>query len=200
MDIAKAYARQPDKIANRTYANRMGNGDEASGDGFRYCGRGLIQLTGKDNYKKFGELLGINLVDDPDLAATPEIAKAIAVEYVKQKQNAGTDLTNIADVGKAIGYAGGQAETAKRANIATAYMANGGVIKATPGGVDLVAGEAGQNEAVVPLPDGRTIPVQSQGADQQFGIMAAQLARLDDIMRVMQSQLSVSENILKYAQ
>ena len=79
-------------------------------------------------------------------------------------------------------------------------MANGGVIKATPGGVDLVAGEAGQNEAVVPLPDGRTIPVQSQGADQQFGIMAAQLARLDDIMRVMQSQLSVSENILKYAQ
>ena len=55
-------------------------------------------------------------------------------------------------------------------------------------------------EAVVPLPDGRTIPVQMMGADQQTGIMAAQLARLDDIMRVMQNQLSVSENILKYAQ
>jgi len=63
-----------------------------------------------------------------------------------------------------------------------------------------VAGEAGQNEAVVPLPDGRTIPVQSQGSDQQMGIMTEQLARLDDIMRVMQNQLSVSENILKYAQ
>ena len=196
-DAESVAAGGKESIGNRIYGGRMGN---AADEGFKYRGRGLVQLTGKDNYKKFGELLGINLVDDPDLAATPEIAKAIAVEYVKQKQNAGTDLTNIADVGKAIGYAGGQAETAKRANIATAYMANGGVIKATPGGVDLVAGEAGQNEAVVPLPDGRTIPVQSQGADQQFGIMAAQLARLDDIMRVMQSQLSVSENILKYAQ
>ena len=55
-------------------------------------------------------------------------------------------------------------------------------------------------EAVVPLPDGRTIPVQMMGADQQTGIMAAQLARLDDIMRVMQNQLGVSEKILKYAQ
>jgi len=57
-DIANQYAGLPNKqeaIANRVYASRMGNGNEASGDGFRYCGRGLIQLTGKQNYSKFAE-------------------------------------------------------------------------------------------------------------------------------------------------
>jgi putative chitinase len=55
LEAAKPYARNPEKIANRVYANRMGNGDEASGDGWKYRGRGLIQLTGKNNYEAFAE-------------------------------------------------------------------------------------------------------------------------------------------------
>ena len=68
--IAESYARQPEKIANRVYSNRMGNGDEASGDGFKFRGRGYIQLTGKDNYKQFGAFIGEDVVANPDLVAT----------------------------------------------------------------------------------------------------------------------------------
>jgi putative chitinase len=62
-----AYARKPEKIANRIYADRMGNGPEASGDGYRYRGRGFFQLTGKDNYKLYGDMAGIDLVADPEV-------------------------------------------------------------------------------------------------------------------------------------
>lgn len=76
---AAAYAKQPQKIANRAYANRMGNGDEASGDGWRYRGRGYCQITGHDNYAKFARLLGIDLVGNPDLALRPDIAGKVIV-------------------------------------------------------------------------------------------------------------------------
>lgn len=65
-----AYANNPAKIANRVYANRMGNGDEASGDGFKFRGRGYIQLTGKTNYTSFSKFLGEDCVANPDLVAT----------------------------------------------------------------------------------------------------------------------------------
>jgi putative chitinase len=70
--MARAYERKPAKIANRVYANRMGNGDEASGEGFAYKGRGPLQLTGKNNYRAFGKYIGREqeILDNPDLVAT----------------------------------------------------------------------------------------------------------------------------------
>jgi putative chitinase len=68
------YARNAEKIANRIYANRMGNRDEASGDGFRFRGRGVLQLTGHDNYWHCGQALGQDFVMNPDLLATPMFA------------------------------------------------------------------------------------------------------------------------------
>jgi putative chitinase len=77
-ELAKQYARQPEKIANRVYANRMSNGDEASGDGFRFRGRGLIQLTGRANYTKFAEDLGMSIEDTINYLETPNGAVASA--------------------------------------------------------------------------------------------------------------------------
>ena len=68
--LAEQYQRQPQKIANRVYASRMGNGDETSGEGFKFRGRGYIQLTGKQNYTAFGKAIGIDIAANPDLVAT----------------------------------------------------------------------------------------------------------------------------------
>jgi putative chitinase len=70
--IAEQYAGQQEMIANRVYGGRMGNGDEHSGDGFRYCGRGLIQLTGKQNYTKFAESIETPVEELPEFLATFE--------------------------------------------------------------------------------------------------------------------------------
>lgn len=69
-DLSETYAHDPEKIASRVYANRMGNGDEASGDGYKFRGRGYIQLTGRDNYTRFATYVGEDTVANPDLVAT----------------------------------------------------------------------------------------------------------------------------------
>jgi len=82
-DEANEYAYKPEKIANRVYANRMGNGNEQSGDGYRYRGRGLIQLTGKNNYLKFSKWYNDSkiFVDNPDLLLQPQFAVLSAFFY-----------------------------------------------------------------------------------------------------------------------
>lgn len=78
---AEPYAHNPEKLANRVYAGRGGNGDEASGDGWRYRGRGLFQLTFRDNYRLAGEALRLPLLVEPELVATPEVASLTAAHY-----------------------------------------------------------------------------------------------------------------------
>ena len=69
-NLNESYAKQPEKIASRVYGNRMGNGDEASKEGYKFRGRGYIQLTGKANYTKFTQFIGEDCVENPDLVAT----------------------------------------------------------------------------------------------------------------------------------
>jgi len=75
LDAANPYNRQPEKIANKIYADRMGNGPESSGDGYKYRGRGAIQLTGHDNYKSFADSIGQSI--DEAVAYTETLAGAI---------------------------------------------------------------------------------------------------------------------------
>ena len=89
---ARTFAHRPEPIASRAYANRNGNGDEASGDGWRYRGRGLIQVTGKRNYTDCAKALDLDLVAQPESLETPEAAaRSAAWFWRKQKLNAFAD-------------------------------------------------------------------------------------------------------------
>jgi|TARA_R110000823_G_scaffold264015_1_gene384233 putative chitinase len=81
LEFAKQYEKNPKKIANSVYSNRMGNRDEASGDGYRFRGRGLFQLTGHSNYFHAGKALGEDFVMNPDLVATPRYATLTAAFF-----------------------------------------------------------------------------------------------------------------------
>jgi putative chitinase len=93
-NTARAYEKQPQKIANRVYANRMGNGDEASGEGFKYAGKGIIQLTGKDNYTRFAQSLEISVEDAAEYMKTFEGAAQSACWFWETN-----NLNKFADAG-----------------------------------------------------------------------------------------------------
>jgi len=84
-NLNESYARQPEKIANRVYGGRMGNGDEASGDGFRYAGRGFLQTTGKSNYQDFNKIVEEDILANPDLVATKYALASAAFFFQKNK-------------------------------------------------------------------------------------------------------------------
>lgn len=89
---AVEYAHQPEAIGSRVYANRMGNGNEASGEGYRYRGRGAIQLTGRDNYEAFGKAVGENFILRPDLVATTYPLQSAGWYWQSRSLNALADL------------------------------------------------------------------------------------------------------------
>jgi putative chitinase len=93
-ELAQQYAKQPERIANRVYADRMGNGSESSGDGYRYCGRGLIQLTGKNNYQAFADSMECSLEQVVEYLATFEGAVQSACWFWETN-----NLNELADAG-----------------------------------------------------------------------------------------------------
>jgi putative chitinase len=100
------YERKPEKIANKVYANRMGNGNEASGEGWKYRGRGYIQLTGKENYKAFDATVPEDITANPDLVAT-KYALASAAFFFKKNNlwsicDRGSDDATVTSVTKRV--------------------------------------------------------------------------------------------------
>lgn len=99
---ANEYARNPERIGSRVYANRMGNGDEASGDGYRYRGRGLIQLTGKNNYRAFSDWLNVDVENQPDLVADQYAVQSAVYYWSQNNLNELADRDDIRSVTKRI--------------------------------------------------------------------------------------------------
>ena len=92
LEKAKSMVKNPKELANFVYANRMGNGNEVSGDGYNYRGRGFIQLTGKDNYKAFSDAIGEDCVANPDLVATKYPLASAGWFFSVHKLNTVSDL------------------------------------------------------------------------------------------------------------
>lgn len=123
---ANLYARNQQKIASRVYANRLGNGNEASGDGWRYRGRGAIQVTGKANYQSLSKSTGFDFVSNPDLLGSPDHALLSAGWYWDQhklnsysdanKLDTISDIVNIGHATDKVGDSNGAADRKDRFN------------------------------------------------------------------------------------
>jgi predicted chitinase len=205
LEEADALAAQgPEAVGNVIYGGRMGN---AADEGFKYRGRGLIQLTFRNNYQHYSNLIGEDLVSNPDRANELDTALKIAAAYFAEKKRQGIDLTNITAVGRAVGYAGGADETARRAQMAESFMMAmgptssyrfGGIAEGPDSGYMV---ELHGTEAVVPLPDGQSIPVAmpdyTESVRGQIGAIMQQTARLDDLITIMRTRNQISEKILR---
>lgn len=201
LDDARALIKQgPEAIANRVYGGRMGN---TADEGYRYRGRGIIQLTGKSNYEKFGKMIGVDLVNNPDLANDPEVAQMLAVAYFKDKQQKGVNLSDIKQVGKAVGYVDiGGAETAKREQIArgitveTPQAADGAIFKGPKSGY---AATLHGTEAVVPLDSNLTDTIKTLKDD--FSTATAQiLMTMQEMVRAQRDNVDVNRKMLVASQ
>jgi len=125
-------AGKPEKLANVVYSDMLGNGDIASGDGWRYRGHGLVQLTGKDNFRRMGGRIGVDLVARPDLALRMDIAAKALIAGIKDGIYTGKSASNyLPAIGRATGaeyvqarrIINGTFEAAKYAGFATAFEA-----------------------------------------------------------------------------
>jgi putative chitinase len=85
LESARPFERAPERLANRVYASRLGNGDVASGDGWRFRGRGLLQITGRGSYRAAAQALGLPLEAEPERLATPEIAALSAAHFWRSR-------------------------------------------------------------------------------------------------------------------
>jgi putative chitinase len=103
LEQSKTFEHHPQMIANRVYANRMGNGDEASGDGFKYSGKGFIQITGKDNYKALSTATKVDYVTHPEkLLEEPDSMLSALWYWSSKRLNKHADLDDITAITKAI--------------------------------------------------------------------------------------------------
>jgi putative chitinase len=125
MDTAEKFERQPEKIANKVYSGRMGNTED--GDGAKYIGRGLIQLTGKDNYRAFGEAIGEDLIANPQLVEEPRYAALSAGWFFnKRNLNALADVMDVETMSKRInGGTIGMADRIAKINKVFDLLTNG---------------------------------------------------------------------------
>jgi len=96
VEFASRFTRNPERLANHVYGGRMGN--TRDGDGYRYRGRGYLQLTGRRNYQRFGEAIGVDIEAEPGRAAEPEIAWRIAISYMNTRRRKGKSCFEWADL------------------------------------------------------------------------------------------------------